>query len=67
MLLDLRSSIALASPELFLAIAAMVLLMIGVSAGRKASMLVTSLAIVVLAIGAVVFTGAVALFHRKSG
>jgi NADH-quinone oxidoreductase subunit N len=57
MLPDLRSSIALASPELFLAIAAMVLLMVGVSVGRKATLLVTSLAIVALAVAAVWVAG----------
>ncbi|PZO76765.1 MAG: NADH-quinone oxidoreductase subunit NuoN [Mesorhizobium amorphae] len=57
MLLDLQSSFTLAGPELFLAIAAMALLMIGTFAGRSAVTLVTSLAVIVLAVAAVWVAG----------
>ena len=45
---ELNSSIVLATPEIILAVAAMVLLMIGVFSGTRANTTVTGLAVAVL-------------------
>ncbi len=53
MLPDLQSSFAIVAPEIFLAISALALLMVGVFAGERTSTLVSSLAVVVLAVAAI--------------
>ena len=48
MTLDLSQSLALVTPEIIMAVGAMVLLMIGVFSGPRANMTVTGLAVAVL-------------------
>ena len=54
---DLATSISLTLPELILSVGAMVILMIGVYAGRRAMGLINVLAVVLLAAAAIWLNG----------